>query len=201
MDSSVRNRLQHEEFFIHKAERLRKNCVLSTGPESIPAFLIDDGAISIIDNNRIELNSVEASVIRHFPVYICWEKVSEENYDRVPGQYGTWPKDNGATTLTIKDGKLYDIPCNLRAALISEKLPQFVCEAVTLANFSLTRRGNQWKLIRTDWGEPRIGELGKALWVEYGEGDISILSLDEESAKNYFVIVDRKDVGLLTELF
>lgn len=184
---------------IHKeVGKVRKNCVYAQSSADIPSCLKMDGSV-VINGNTIVLHAVEGPAIRTFPVYVCWEDVSEENREKVNGrQYGAWPKDNGAETLKVVDGKCYNLPAPVKAVFMTEELPQFVVEA----GFPVVRNGNNWELTRTDWdGEVRIGTIGKALWCEYGPGDVNILAIAEESAAEYIVSADGKDVCRLTDLF
>ena len=186
------------EIQIHKSVgKVRENCVYATTLAEVPAFLLEDGAVEANDDGSITLYAVECPATRNFPVYVCYEPVSEENSDKVPGNYGAWPKDNGNDTLKVVDGKCYNLPVTVKASLITEKVPEWV----TFAGFPVNRNGENYELIRTDWGgEVRIGRIGKAMWVQYGEGDVNILDLSERSASEYIVTCDGKDVGVLTEL-
>ena len=149
------------------------------------------------EDGSITLHAVECPATRNFPVYICWEEVSAENADKVPGNFGSWSKDNGDETLKVVDGKCYNLPSMVKATLITEVVPEWV----ESAGFPLERKGDTWELTRTDWGgEVRKGTIGKALWCFYGEGDVNILSLDEKSATEYIVTIDGEDVGILTDL-
>ena len=184
---------------IHKAVgKVRENCVYATSIEEVPAFLLDDGAVKANADGSITLYAVECPATRSFPVYVCFEQVSEENAHKVPGIYGAWSKDNGDTTLKVVDGKCYNLPATVKASLITEDVPEWV----TAAGFPVERNNDTDELTRTDWGgEIRVGRIGKALWVQYGENDVNILDLAEKSASEYIVTEDGKDIGILTELF
>ena len=183
---------------IHKAVgKVRENCVYATSIEEVPAFLLDDGAVKANADGSITLYAVECPATRSFPVYVCFEQVSEENAHKVPGMYGAWAKDNGDTTLKVVDGKCYNLPATVKASLITEEVPEWV----TAAGFPVERNNDTYELTRTDWGgEIRVGRIGKALWVQYGENDVNILDLAEKSASEYIVTEDGKDIGILTEL-
>lgn len=187
-----------KEFSMHKSVGgVRKNCIYATDVSQVPTFLIDDGSIVINDDGSITLYAVECPATRSFPIYICWEKVSAENADKVPGEYGSWSKDNGDTTLKVVDGICYNLPSTVRAALITDVVPNWITEA----GFPVNRNGDAWELTRTDWGgEVRRGEIGKAFWCQYGVGDVNILALAEESADEYIVSFNGEDVGKLTDL-
>ncbi len=187
-----------QEFIIHKAVgKVRENCVYAESLDQVPQFLIEDGAIVPNEDGSITLYAVECPATRNFPVYVCWEEVSAENADKVPGKFGSWSKDNGDTTLKVVDGKCYNLPSMVKATLITEVVPEWVTEA----GFPLERNGEDWELTRTDWGgEVRKGAIGKALWCSYGEGDVNILALAEKSAAEYIVTIDGEDVGILTDL-
>lgn len=187
-----------KEISIHKVVgKVRENCVYATTIEEVPAFLLEDGAITVNSDGSITLYAVECLATRRFPVYVCWEEVSAENADKVPGKYGSWSKDNGDTTLKVVDGKCYNLPSMVKATLITEVVPEWVIAA----GFPVNRNGNTWELTRTDWGgEVRVGTIGKALWCQYGEGDVNILALTEKSASEYIVSIDGEDVGVLTDL-
>lgn len=187
-----------KEIVIHKeAGKIRENCVYAKSAEDIPTILTEDGAVVINDANSITLYAVEGPAKRNFPVYICWEEVSAENAENVPGKFGSWSKDNGDETLKVIDGKCYNLPSMVKATLITEVVPDWVIEA----GFPLHRNANTWELTRTDWGnEVRTGTIGKALWCQYGEGDINILAFAEKSAEEYTVTIDGEDIGKLTNL-
>lgn len=187
------------EVLIHKSGvgKVRENCVYAKSLDEVPDFLIDDGAVVANADGSITLYAVECPATREFPVYVCFEQVSEENRDKVPGNYGAWSKDNGDTTLKVVDGKCYNLPATVKASLITKDVPEWVMSA----GFPVTRNGDNYELVRTDWnGEVRVGRIGKAMWVQYGEGDVNILDLAERSASEYIVTDDGKDVGVLTEL-
>ena len=187
------------EILIHKAGvgKVRENCVYAKSVEEVPAFLLEDGAVKANADGSITLYAIECPATRNFPVYVCWEQVSDENSDKVPGKYGAWPKDNGDETLKVVDGKCYNLPATVKASLITEEVPEWVQKA----GFPVHRNGDTYELTRTDWGgEVRTGRIGKALWVQYGEADVNILDLAEKSATEYIVTLDGKDVGVLTEV-
>ncbi len=183
---------------IHKSVgKVRENCVYVTTLAEVPDFLLEDGAVEVNADGSITLYAVEGAAIRGLPAYICYEPVSEENRNRVPGNYGAWSKDNGDDTLKVIDGKCYNLPATVKASLITEEAPKWVLSA----GFPVNRKGETYELIRTDWGgEVRTGRIGKAMWVQYGEGDVNILDLSERSASEYIVTFDGKDVGVLTDL-
>lgn len=185
--------------YMHKAGigKVRENCVYACSIEEVPAFLLKDGAIKANDDGSITLYAVECPATRNFPVYICFEQVSEDNAHKVPGNYGAWPKDNGDTTLKVVDGMCYNLPATVKASLITEVVPKWVLEA----GFPIKRNGSNYELTRTDWdGEVRVGRIDNALWVQYGKDDVNILDLSERSAQEYIVTEDGKDIGVLTNL-
>ena len=185
---------------IHKdgVGKVRENCVYATSIDEVPAFLLEDGAVKDNGDGSITLYAVECPATRAFPVYVCFEQVSDENAHKVPGNYGAWSKDNGDTTLKVVDGKCYNLPATVKASLITEKVPAWV----VAAGFPVERKNDTYELTRTDWGgEVRVGRIGKALWVQYGESDVNILDLAERSAAEYIVSEDGKDIGFLTDLF
>ena len=188
----------NEVISIHKAVgKVRENCVYATSIEEVPAFLIEDGAIVLNEDGSITLYAVECPATRTFPVYVCWEPVSEENKDKVPGNFGSWSKDNGDTTLKVVDGKCYNLPATVKAVLMTDELPTFVKDA----GFPVVRNGENWELTRTDWGgEVRVGTIGKAFWCQYGEGDVNILAVAESSAAEYIVTFNGEDVGHLVDM-
>lgn len=121
-----------EEITIHKSGvgQVRENCVYAKSIEQVPKHLIEDGAAKLNENETITLFAIEGPATRQFPVYICWEEVSAENADKVPGKYGCWPKDNGDNTLKVVDGKCYNLPVGLRSSLLTEEIPEWVSEAL-----------------------------------------------------------------------
>lgn len=132
---------------IHKAVgKERKNCVYAQSIEDVPSFLIEDGAVIDRHDGTIALNAIEGTVTRQFPVFVCWEKVSDENANRVPGIYGSWPKDNGNTTLMVINGKCYNLPQSIKASLMTDQIPSWVKNA----GFPVERKGNTYELTRTD---------------------------------------------------
>ena len=176
---------------------LRKNCVLAHSADEVPNFLIEDGAAVVLADNKIRLYAVEGPVDRTFPVYICWEEVSAEKKDSVPGNFGAWPKDNGADTLTCIDGQFYNLPVTNTAVIIGTEVPEFIKEA----GFPVAINGDTAELTRTDWGnEVRKGTVGKALWVSYGPGDVNILAASEKSAAEYNVLFDGNVIGTVAEV-
>ena len=187
-----------QEISIHKAVgKVRENCVYAKSIDEVPTFLIEDGAIVINEDGSITLYAVECPATRNFPVYICWEKVSEENKDKVPGDFGSWSKDNGDTTLKVVDGKCYNLPAPVKAVLMTDELPSFVL----VGGFAVVRYGENWELTRTDWGgEVRVGTIGKAFWCQYGVGDVNILAIAESSAAEYIVSFNGEDVGRLVDM-
>ena len=187
-----------EVLLIHKAVgKVRENCVYARSIDDVPAFLIEDGALVINTDGSITLYAIESPATRNFPVYICWEKVSEENKDKVPGDFGSWSKDNGDTTLKVVDGKCYNLPALVKAVLMTDELPSFVQEA----GFPVVRNGENWELTRTDWGgEVRVGTIGEAFWCQYGVGDVNILAIAESSAAEYIVSFNGEDIGRLVDM-
>ena len=170
--------------------------------------LILDGALEILDAPKgvIALHAIEdgqgTRILKDFSEtrYICWEEVSEENKDKVPGIYGCWNKDNGNTTLVVVEGICYNKAAEVDACLITENVPEWVTEA----GFPVEICGSTARLLRTDWtddehpeGTWRSGRVGKALWVQYGNSDVNILDLAEKSAETYFITIDGIEVPLV----
>lgn len=197
---SIKEKIQEGlEIQMHKVGvgSVRENCVYAESLNEVPAFLLEDGSVEVNPDGSITLYAVEGPSTRKFPVYICFEQVSEENSNKVPGIYGAWSKDNGDTTLKVVDGKCYNLPATVVASLITDTVPEWVLSA----GFPVERNGENYELTRTDWGgEVRVGHIGKAMWVQYGDKDVNILSLDEASASEYVVTFGGKDVGILTDL-
>lgn len=187
------------EVLIHKdgVGKVRENCIYAKYLSEVPTFLLEDGAVKVNDDGSITLYAVECPVTRKFPVYICYELVSKENHDKVPGNYGAWSKDNGDDTLKVVDGKCYNLPATVKASLITEEVPEWVMSA----GFPVSRKGDTYELTRIDCGgEVRIGRIDKAMWVQHRNGKVNILDLNESSASEYIVTYDGEDVGVLTEL-
>lgn len=82
----------------------------------------------------------------------------------------------------------------IRAVLINFDLPKWV-ENV---GFPVELDGEQWKLTRD--GKVCTGISGKAIWCEYGESDVNILSLAEKLASEYIVTIDGEDIDTLSNL-
>lgn len=188
------------EFLIHKSGvgKIRENCIYAKSIDDVPEFLLEDGAVVVNPDGSLTLYAVECPATRDFPIYICYEEVSERNADKVPGKYGAWSKDNGDETLKVVDGKCYNLPATVKATLITEDIPEWVLDA----GFPVAQSENYFELVRTDWGgEVRRGEIRHALWVRYGEKDVNILALSEPSASEYIVLdQEGNDVGFLTDL-
>ena len=187
------------QILIHKdgVGKVRENCLYAKSVDDVPEFLLEDGAVEANADGSITLYAIECPATREFPVYICWEQVSDENRHKVPGKFGAWSKDNGDDTLKVVDGKCYNLPATVKASLITEEVPEWVQKA----GFPVYRNGDTYELTRTDLGgEVRTGRIGKALWVQYGEADVNILDLAEKSATEYIVTLDGKDVGVFTEV-
>ena len=188
-----------EEFSIHRSVgTVRENCVYAESISDVPNFLISDGAISVNeDGTAITLNAVEGPAVRSFPVFVCWEHVSAENAEKVPGSYGAWSKDNGFTTLEVIDGRCFNLPSMVRASLMTT---DYVPEWVTTAGFPVYKKGDTWFLNRTDKGEVKTGTVGQAVWCCYSANDINILDINEKSATEYIVTIDGEDIGTLTDV-
>lgn len=194
--SGIRN---GNECLIHKDSvgQVRENCVYAKNLAEVPAFLLEDGAVEANADGSITLYAVECPATRNFPVYVCYEPVSEENRDKVPGNYGAWSKDNGDATLRVVDGRCYNLPTTISASLMTEEIPEWVISAGFLVN----RKGNTYEITRTDAnGEVRTGCIGKSMWMQYRKGKVNILNLNEPSASEYILTHDGKDVGVLVEL-
>ena len=71
----------------------------------------------------------------------------------------------------------------LPAALVTKELPHLY-----FGNLHTSRTGNSWKLI-TKSGEEHYGEIEKAVFVQYGPGDIDIISLNDPSSREYTVFI------------
>lgn len=184
------------------------NCIFCSCPKDVPTFLIEDNAVRIMPDGRLAMWCVDGQepAIRPFPVFLKWEVASAEKREtlrhlvdgaQVHPVYGTWPKDNGFQTL-LHDEKGNCFPKEiqfLRAALVTEELPD-----LEFGQQKVFRNGNSWAII-TSWGETRYGEIGKAVFVEYGPGNINIVALSEASAKEYTVFIDGVAKGNLVEFF
>ena len=200
----VSNILNGEEFLTHPLKGYnRKNCIYVKCKQDIPRFLLQDGAIEVNEaDNSVTLYSVANVATRKLPTYICYDVVSAENKGRVIGEFGSWPKDNGNSTIKLLNGRCYNPAKTIRAALITDKeIPSWVIssgmpiERIDENTYQLTRiKDKQGKNIRQ-------GFIREAIWVEYKHGDIDILSLDEMYKFKYIVTtIDGKDVGLLETL-
>ena len=183
------------------------NCKYVATAEEVPSFLLEDHSVRIVDSG-LEMYCVDGTepAVRPFPVFLKWETASEEKKDtlvhivdgvEVHPSYGTWPKDNGFDTLDHYDeGKCFPKGIQyLRAALVTDIIP-----ALDFGNQPVEKVGNSWK-IKTSWGEERFGEIGKAVYVEYGPSNINIVALSEASAKEYTVFIDGVAKGNLVEYF
>jgi hypothetical protein len=187
---------------IHKeAGKERLNCVLAHNSEEVPDFLLKDKACEINDDGTLTLHAVEGPAKRQFPVYVSWEEVSEEKKDKVPGCYGSWPKDNGATTLVYKDGKLFDkAPVCVAAMLIPGKIPEYFAK---MPNIQLV---DGFCEVHTNWGEVRKAPLPTkvgtytACLIEYNDGSVNLLTLTEPSAAEYILQdAEGNDIGYLID--
>lgn len=191
--------IKGNEVLIHKDSvgKVRENCVYAETLADVPDFLLEDGAAQANADGSITIYAVEGYVIRSFPVYLCYEPVSEENCNKVPGYYGAWSKDNGSDTLRVVDGKCYNLPTTIKASLITERVPEWVMAS----GYPISRKDETYELIRTDCGnEVRTGRINKAMWVQYRKDKVNILNLNEPSASEYIVNYNGKDIGALTKL-
>lgn len=183
------------------------NCKYVATAEEVPSFLLEDHSVRIVDSG-LEMYCVDGTepAVRPFPVFLKWEEASEEKratlIHKVNGitahpKYGTWPKDNGFDTLDHdEDGNCFPKGVQyLRAALVADRLPSLNFESQPVSKV-----GNQW-MVKTSWGEDRYGDIGKAVFVEYGAGNINIVALSEASAKEYTVFIDGVANGNLVEYF
>ena len=71
----------------------------------------------------------------------------------------------------------------LPAALVTDELPHLY-----FGSLLVSRVGDSWKII-TKSGEERYGEFEKAVFVQYGPGDVNIISLSDPSAREYTVFI------------
>lgn len=170
------------------------NCIYAKSVCEIPHFLIEDGAIEVNKNGSINLYDVECYTVRKFPVYIYYSEVHPNFRDKLPGKYRAVPKDDGDTTLKVINGKCYNLSHAALAALVTETVPNWVTDSA----LPITRIGNIFKLKRID--KTVSGQIGKALWVEYGSKDIRILKITEKNASEYFVTYKGHYIGTLDML-
>lgn len=183
------------------------NCKFVTNPGEVPSFLLEDHSVRIVDSG-LEMYCVDGTepAVRPFPLFLKWETASEEKKKtlvhvvdgvEVHPNFGTWPKDNGFETLDHDDeGNCFPRGIQYyRAALCGNFLP-----ALNFDDQTVWMVDNSWGIV-TSWGEERYGEIGKAVFVEYGPGNINIVALSEESAKEYTVFVDGEKQGNLVDYF
>lgn len=196
----MKNRILSGELFtIHKkAGKLRATCKLVGCKNDIPEFLLASGAVSA-DDKTITMVAVEGSASREYPVFLSWEET-----DKLPGGYGAWPKDNGATTLVVDaDGKCYDMAPNLTAALLVGGKPL----NEHFANMECVNVEDGDCKVLASWGEVRTVPMPNAegvhtgFIVEYGENDINLVTLSEPAAAEYIVVDENgNDVGYLLDI-
>lgn len=188
-----------EMFTIHKkAGKIRPTCRLVTCENDVPEFLIEAGAVSVNGDN-ITMIAVEGSATRNFPVFLSWEETN-----KIPCGYGAWSKDNGSTTLIVdENGNCFDKAPNCTAALLvyGKPLPEHFSN-----NDSIKFVDNECQ-VHTSWGEVRKVSLPKnetdyvAIVIDYGGGDVNLLTLSEKSADEYIVMDENgEDVGKLTDI-
>ena len=190
----------YSTFTIHKKAGERKTCRLIRKADEIPQFLLDSGAVRVNDDGTITMIAVEGPATREIPFFLAWEET-----DKVPGGFGSWPKDNGWDTLvTTADGRCFNKAADdsamprYKACRLKFDLPChfFFKEGVSFDGEVCT--------VQTSWGETRTSVIPEegcdAVLVEYEDGGVNILTLSEPSAAEYFVEVDGKDVGSLVDL-
>ena len=188
-----------EMFTIHKkAGKLRHTCKLVTCENDVPVFLIEAGAVSV-DGNNITMIAVEGSVTRNFPVFLAWEETNKTDCG-----YGAWPKDNGFTALIVdENGNCFDKAPNCIAALLTydNPLPEH------FENMDNIIIENGKCHVHTSWGEIRKCPMPKnenehiAILIDYGNGDVNLLTLSEKSVEEYIVVGENgEDIGYLTDI-
>lgn len=187
-------------FTIHKKAGERKTCRMIRKADEIPQFLLDSGAVRVNDDGSVTMTAVEGPATREIPFFLAWEKT-----EKLPCGYGSWPKDNGASTLDVtEDGRCFDKAADdasmprYKACKLTIPLPRYFS-----AKQSVSIR-NMVCMVQTSWGElrtSRIPETGcDAILIEYEDGGVNILTLSEPSASDYIVEVDGKDIGKLVDL-
>lgn len=99
---------------------------------------------------------------------------------------GTWPKTNWATTTYQgENGKYYDKPAVLSAALITDDIPEFA----EGGHITKTKDGIE---VHTSWGSVSEGKNGEGYLIRYqddanGLPNLNILTRTEESINSYDV--------------
>lgn len=190
-----------ELFTVHKKAGERKTCRLIRNTREIPAFLLDAGAVRINSNGTVTMTAVEGEATRELPFFLAWEKT-----EKLACGYGSWPKDNGWTTLDVtEDGRCFDkaaddsaMPRYKACRLIRPIALYFgVKESISIRN------SHCW--VKTSWGETRESQIPEdnhceAILIEYEDGGVNILTLSEPSAQDYFVEIDGHDIGKLVDL-
>lgn len=181
----MEQKIQNEIIYMHKPYS-EKDAVRINKEQDIPEFLKQN--ISL-DGDKIMIKCVEGEESAPLGSVIAFEKS-----DTLGTGWNAWHKANAATTLLEKDGKFYNIPTIVEAAYISTDgtIPSIAEGA------PVTVEGNTIS-VKTDWGVSSA-QLGEAYFVKYGtkeDGtpDINILSLKEDSARQYIVCTkDMKDI-------
>lgn len=183
--------LMYDTILIHKEAGTRKDAVRIKRESDIPDFL--KNAIEIMNGN-LYLQCVEGKEVSELGVVVGYE-VS----DQTPSGYNCWVIGNAATNLVEKGGVFYKKATVLKAALLSDVIPDFLEGADIRKNDD-----GSWS-IRTSWGVS-TGFCGEAYWVLYGineDGtpDANILTRTEKSFRDYIVCDDMgNDLGSLLEL-
>lgn len=180
-----------DTILIHKEAGTKKDAVRINRKEDIPDFL--NGSIQIVDG-MLHLECLEGKEVTELGSVVGYEVSTQ-----TPSGYNCWVIGNAATNLVEKDGVFYKKATILKAAILSDTVPEFLLGATVRKNTD-----NSWS-IKTSWGES-TGFCGEAYWVLYGYNDdgtpdANILTRTEKSFKDYIVCDEQgKDLGRLFEL-
>jgi hypothetical protein len=103
-------------------------------------------------------------------------------------------RDGEVFTIHKKDNRLFDKAPLLRAAMMTElDIPDFCYDKF------ISVYDNCWG-IKMPNGEIHWGESEKALWIEYGPGNVDVLALSSPTVAEYIVQADGVDIGRLIDL-
>lgn len=177
--------------FIHKEAGAKKDAVRVSKPSDIPEFLQE--AIKVV-GEKLTLQCVEGDETAEFGAVIGYEK--SEN---TSSGYNCWVIGNAETNLVEKNGVFYKKATIMKAAQVSNEIPDF------LANANIRKNEDGSWTIKTDWGES-TGFPGESYWVLYGQKedgtpDANILTKSEKSFREYLVCDEEgNDIGWLHEI-
>ena len=165
--------------YIRKSEGKVKDAIRISEDSKIPELL--ESSIIKQPNGTYQLVCVEGNETAKKGDVIGYEVSTS-----TPTGFNCWVIGNASTNLIEKDGKFFTKPTVMKAALISENLPDWLQGA----DVSYDKDTSIWS-IKTPWGVSS-GTIGEAFWILYGVDangivDANILTKTEKSINDYCV--------------